>query len=461
MLPGSIPLLGHALDWFKDSSNVHQNARRWSKQLEPVSISLMGQRAYIVLHPRDVAMVHRSRTFQFDPIVQWSLHTHFGMSIKATHDISTDPDGQGSMYVNEHAFFRDALAPGANLTLLTNVFLRFLDADITSKVEEVRAVGGAITVDLLHWVRHTVGRSSSNAVVGSALLDQNPDLLNWYSQWQADFFKFSFGLPKWSIKRAYENRDRILTAFATHAEDPDAVWFVRAREEMMEARGVTGKDMAALTFAFWTGLQANAVPTAFWLLHFVSFSPGTIDRIREETSAGFDSLGHLVNIDHLLHHSPLLTSMYHETLRCTSGVVSMRKVTEDTKVGKYVFRKNAMVMLPGRPAHFAPDIWGDNVNQFDPERFFPRQELVDNTEVPIKHPMLKNLKPFGGGSTLCPGRFFACNEVLSYVAIVLKNFDLVVPDGQAIADIDTATPTIGTYLSDKPVFITVKLRGKV
>jgi hypothetical protein len=198
-------------------------------------------------------MIHRTHTFQFDPIVQWSLHTHFGMSIKATHDIETDPDGKGSMYVNEHGFFRDALAPGANLTLLTNAFLRFLDDDIANKIEEVKAAGGSVTVDLLYWVRHTIGRSSSNAVVGPRLLDQNPDLLNWYCQWQVDFFKFSFGLPRWSIKRAHENRDRILKAFTDHAKDPEALWFVRAREEMMEIRGVTGTDMAALTFAFWTG----------------------------------------------------------------------------------------------------------------------------------------------------------------------------------------------------------------
>jgi cytochrome P450 len=203
------------------------------------------------------------------------------------------------------------------------------------------------------------------------------------------------------------------------------------------------------------------VPTAFWLLHFITYSPGAIDQIRNETNPAFDASGHLIDIDHIRHHTPLLTSMFHETLRFTSGTVSMRKVTEDTKVGNYVFLKDAMVMIPGRPAHFATDVWGDDANCFDAERFLFKGKEPDGTKTPAKHPKLKDLKPFGGGSTLCPGRLFASNEVLSYVAIVLRNFDLLIPEGQQMAKVDSATPTVGTYLSDHPVLITLKLREEV
>jgi hypothetical protein len=176
------------------------------------------------------------------------------MSIKATHDISKDPDGEGSMYVNEHAFFRDALGPGENLNNLTDIFLGLLKKEMERNIYIIQQSGNAgLVVNLLDWTRDTIGAASSNAVVGSSILKSNPDLLTWYTEWQNDFFTFSFGLPSWFMRRAYANRDRILDAFAKHAMDPEALWFVGAREKLMDARGVHGKDMAALTFAFWTG----------------------------------------------------------------------------------------------------------------------------------------------------------------------------------------------------------------
>lgn len=35
-------------------------------------------------------------------------------------------------------------------------------------------------------------------------------------------------------------------------------------------------------------------------------------------------------------------------------------------------------------------------------------------------------KPFGGGSTYCPGRFLARQEVMTFVAVVLNRFDVTV-----------------------------------
>lgn len=149
----------------------------------------------------------------------------------------------------------------------------------------------------------------------------------------------------------------------------------------------------------------------------------------------------------------------------------MRKATEDTVIGGHLLKKDAMVMLPGRPAHFAEDIWGETVHQFKPDRFLsesqPSNESKEGTtkanekekEKKTKHPGVKGVRPFGGGNTLCPGRFFASNEVLSYVATVLWKFDLEVPEGEEMARVDTATPTVGTYLPDRVVRMRVRLRG--
>lgn len=154
-------------------------------------------------------------------------------------------------------------------------------------------------------------------------------------------------------------------------------------------------------------LQANANLAAFWLLHYILFFPECRQRVLVESAPAFDSEGHLVDLDYLVQKTPFLLSMYYESLRWSSGVLSVRKVMEDTVIGGYTFKTGAMVMMPGRPGHFAPEIFGDDVDTFVPDRFV-REE---------SNPGIKAVKPFGGGSTLCPGRFFATNEVRFHVQL--------------------------------------------
>lgn len=236
----------------------------------------------------------------------------------------------------------------------------------------------------------------------------------------------------------------------------------RRRRRRRRRRGLLTRDLDRL--------QANATPTSFWLLHFISHNSHTVPTLLAEIAPAFSSAGELVSLPHLLHHTPLLTSMFHETLRVTSGVVSMRKVVEDTVIGGWKLKRGAMVMLPGRPAHFDEDVWGPTASTFVPDRFVHSPEYAAKIACGsaldregggpkrTKAPGIKAVKPFGGGNTLCPGRFFASNEVLAYVATVLWWFDLVPIDGATVAEIDTATPTVGTYLPRGEVRVRLRLR---
>jgi hypothetical protein len=53
--------------------------------------------------------------------------------------MATDPDGHGSMYENQHQFWRDAFAPGPSLNSITMTFLRFLEADFADLERDLRS----------------------------------------------------------------------------------------------------------------------------------------------------------------------------------------------------------------------------------------------------------------------------------------------------------------------------------
>jgi cytochrome P450 len=203
--------------------------------------------------------------------------------------------------------------------------------------------------------------------------------------------------------------------------------------------------------------QANANPSAFWLLYQILLLPAEMRaRLEAEVAPAFDpTTNRLVDLDHLVYKTPLLNSIYWEVLRNTAGSISVREVEEDTMIGGYRLCKGGMVMLPLRLTHYNEDIWGDDVYEFVPDRF-----IRDISGLPgnKKSPGINTLKPFGGGTSLCPGRHFAINEILAFVATAMRRFDMEVVEGQKVAVPRTNAPSIGTLPPDRDVQVRFRMR---
>jgi hypothetical protein len=73
--------------------------------------------------------------------------------------------------------------------------------------------------------------------------------------------------------------------------------------------------------------------------------PGCRDKILEEITPAFNDQKELVDLDHLVNKTPLLNSIYWETMRWTSGVNSVRKVVEDTVIAGYTFLNDGVVSI--------------------------------------------------------------------------------------------------------------------
>lgn len=73
-----------------------------------------------------------------------------------------------------------------------------------------------------------------------------------------------------------------------------------------------------------------------------------------------------------------------------------------------------VVLIPCRQLHFDERHFGGNALQFRPERFLEDKDLSRST----------SFKPFGGGTTYCPGRFLAKREVFTFVALFLCRFEV-------------------------------------
>lgn len=96
-----------------------------------------------------------------------------------------------------------------------------------------------------------MGIASTNAMLGPSLLKNEPDVLTRLWQFEKDYFTFTYGLPKWMISKAHENRRLMIESFGRNVRDPNSLWFVGAREVMMAARGMSDYDIGAGTFSVW------------------------------------------------------------------------------------------------------------------------------------------------------------------------------------------------------------------
>lgn len=105
---------------------------------------------------------------------------------------------------------------------------------------------------LSEWVRNIMASASTNAMLGPSLLKHEPDVLNRLWQFESDYFTFTYGLPKWMISKAWENRRLLNEAFGRHIRDKGALPFIKKREELMVGRGLSDADIGVANFGLWS-----------------------------------------------------------------------------------------------------------------------------------------------------------------------------------------------------------------
>ncbi|CAI4213054.1 unnamed protein product [Parascedosporium putredinis] len=109
--------------------------------------------------------------------------------------------------------------------------------------------------------------------------------------------------------------------------------------------------------------------TLAWAIHYLGLNRPIQDRLRKEMidAVGPTALGMEYNtIDSL----PLLDNVYREILRVkSSATFATRESINDVEICGTVIPKGTTLMLMPSAIHQNPRIWGDSVDEFDPDRW--------------------------------------------------------------------------------------------
>lgn len=180
-------------------------------------------------------------------------------------------------------------------------------------------------------------------------------------------------------------------------------------------------------------VNTNTYKIAFWALAYIFHSPNLFSTLHAETAPSLKEDGS-IDVAYLIAKSPHLDSLWLEVLRLMMAGSAIRTVLEPTRIGTKLLMPGYKVMSPFRQLHFDEEVFGKDAGQCNPDRFFHNKDLS-------RHP---SYKPFGGGLTMCPGRFVARQEVFVFITLLLHRFHgRLAPGGQSFPRLDLETPTAG------------------
>lgn len=239
-------------------------------------------------------------------------------------------------------------------------------------------------------------------------------------------------LPKYTASAAIKARSKLQEAFSAYYENggdgnEEAPDFVRAKKDLAQMYDLSKDYTPRADIGELMAMLFNVSPSSFWMVANVFSRPSLLQDLRDEVQevikdqtifdelTGEERTTCHVDAPHLQRKCPLLVATFKEVLRFTGAVTTNRYVMEDTKLNEdRFFRKGGIVQIPGGVMHFDKSIWGDDVDEFKPQRFIGSKQR--------HHPSA--FRAFGGGATLCPGRHLAMTEILALTAALIHGFDI-------------------------------------
>ncbi|KAK1266672.1 Cytokinin hydroxylase [Acorus gramineus] len=178
---------------------------------------------------------------------------------------------------------------------------------------------------------------------------------------------------------------------------------------------LTSRELVDECKTFFFGGHETTALALTWTLFLLALNPRWQTILREEITEAMG--GGDINSNTLTKLTKM-TWVMNEALRLYSPAPNVqRQVREDIRVGdNAVIPKGTNIWIDVVGMHHDRALWGDDVNEFRPERF------QDSPYGGCKHRM--GFLPFGFGGRVCVGRNLSMMEYKIVLSLVLQRFSL-------------------------------------
>uniref|UniRef100_A0A1E1WU74 Cytochrome P450 n=1 Tax=Pectinophora gossypiella TaxID=13191 RepID=A0A1E1WU74_PECGO len=200
-------------------------------------------------------------------------------------------------------------------------------------------------------------------------------------------------------------------------EQPMKTFLEMLIESSQEEGGYTNEELSDETMALMLASTDTSANAAAFTLIMLSRHPEIQQKVFDELMEVFgDAKGPVVPED--LPRLKYLDIVLKETLRLfPPATLIMRKVTEDVTLPSGVTVPTGCgVMINIWGVHRNPTYWGEDAEEFRPERFL---------DTPFKHPT--QYMPFSVGPRNCPGHQYAMMSMKTFLAMTLREYRVLPP----------------------------------
>ncbi|KAK7974515.1 hypothetical protein PG989_016363 [Apiospora arundinis] len=310
-------------------------------------------------------------------------------------------------------------------------------------------------VRVYEFLKLNMASAATQWMMGSKVLDVNPDFIEAFWDYEQFGESLSFGLPKCLTRKAVTARERFRLMClkwykaidqkldmhdASAAGEPswDPIIGSRISREMIKwakAFEFSDDSLGAAYALLLFGLHANSIPVCAWVILEIVKDPALLCTIREEISQAQITGGPQAGAFNYqkLASMPLLQSIYTEVLRVHISILVTRIAIEDVTLGGYTIPRGSTVQAPTEVAHLDEEIWGvpgHPASDFWAYRHV-KEVMKSNSEGETATRFEFSMGgpancffPFGGGTSICAGRNIAKPEVLLTVAMILSRFEV-------------------------------------
>ncbi|XP_067888011.1 cytochrome P450 7B1 [Heterodontus francisci] len=237
---------------------------------------------------------------------------------------------------------------------------------------------------------------------------------------------------------------------------------IRERKNLLELYSyLQDHQRAAHHFAFLWAALGNTVPAVFWALYYLVKNPEAYAAVHDEIEHVLQAAGQTPGPDFNISLSKedldsmvTLGSAINESFRLSSFSMNIRTAQEDFtlkfKEGQRIkLRKGDWVALYPPILHMDPEVYED------PEVYKYNRFVENGMEKTAFYKGGKKLRyylmPFGSGSSMCPGRYFAVNEIKIFLSIMLASFDMEIVQGEKSVGLSNDRAGLGILLPDSDV----------
>ncbi|KAF2144309.1 uncharacterized protein K452DRAFT_267597 [Aplosporella prunicola CBS 121167] len=428
-IPSRLPLIGHLICmlWYgKDYYRMIDEKYGYDIYTLPI----FGQSFYVVAGPSMVAAVNRiPKAVSVHPISSALTQSISGLPEKVGQVNLVDEDDQ-DIHIAHHDILYSMLPQGTSMDEIAQELLNGVAKNLDYLSEN--------QLDLYLFTRRLVGTSIMSALYGPGFPVEDPSFVSDYWAFDPKLLDIIVSpFPQITAPKAYHLRETLAKKFITFFEnglDKSASFMMRTRYELYRKYGYTLEDIARTEVIFTVGILSNSSITAFWYLSYALSDPNLFKELSDEASKACVRDGDEAVVDMTKIRStsdcPLLNSVLREILRHIMHSGAPRKILSDTMVNdQYLLKKGSFLMTEASVLHNRTSIWGDDVAEFNPRRFYnsPNGTASDGKRV---HPAA--YRAFGGGDVLCPGRNLVRDGIIGLAVAVLLGFDVTNVDGSPL-----------------------------